>query len=238
MRQPLGYKNQSHPHYVCKLNKALYGLRQAPRAWFSIFSGFLLQQGFQNSKADVSLFTMKNDQGLTMVLVYVDDIIVTGSNADFITQLISTLSSRFVMKDLGDLSYFLGVEVLRHDNSLILSQRKYATDLLHKAGMEDCKASPSPSSAKSSVLDSDPLLDDPHWYRTIVGSLQYLTLTKPEISFAVNVACQHMHAPQLSHLIAVKRILRYVKGSLHEGLLFSPSSLQLVSYADADWAGS
>lgn len=127
---------------------------------------------------------------------------------------------------------------MRHGSSLILSQAKYATDLLIKAGMQDCKPSDSPSSVKPAVLEPDLPLSDPSWYRTIVGSLQHLTLTKPEISFAVNVACQHMHDPRESHFVAVKRILRYIKGSMHQGHVFSPSPLLLTAYSDADWAGS
>lgn len=167
MKQPLGYKNPLFPHYVCKLDKALYGLRQAPRAWFAMFSGFLLKQGFVNSKADASLFTLKNDQGLTLVLVYVDDILITGSDSAYISSLIKTLSSRFVMKDLGSLSYFLGIEVLNHGSTYILSQSKYATDLLLKAGMFECKPSPSPSSTKPAVLVPDPPFLDQHWFSSI-----------------------------------------------------------------------
>lgn len=121
MRQPQGYKSATHPHYVCKLQKALYGLRQAPRAWFSLFSGFLLQQGFTNSKADSSLFTFKSDQGVTLVLVYVDDILITGSDTSDISKLIEDLKTQFVMKDLGELSYFLDIEVSKVSNGLLLS---------------------------------------------------------------------------------------------------------------------
>lgn len=214
------HKNTNYPHYVCKLNKALYGLRQTPRAWYSTFSSFLTQQGFTNSKADTSLFTLQTAQGVIIVLVYVDDILVTSSDEAYISEFIKKLGTQFVMKDLGSLSYFLGIEVLHLDSGILLSQTKYASDLLNKAGMADCKPSPSPTSIKPAVLLPDPEFLDQQWYRTVVGSLQYLTLTKPEISFAVNFACQHMHAPRQSHFIAVKRILRYLKGSLHQGLCF------------------
>lgn len=106
MRQPLGYKSVSHPNHVCKLHKALYGLRQAPRAGFSLFSSFLLQQRFINSKADASLFSLKTDHGITLILVHVDDILITGNNSEFIYELIKTLSTRFVMKDLGSSAFF------------------------------------------------------------------------------------------------------------------------------------
>lgn len=103
--------------------------------------------------------------------------------------------------------------------------------------MYECKSSPSPSFTKSAILDPDPYFEDQHWYRTVVGSLQYLTLTKPEISFAVNLACQHMHAPRQSHYVAVKRILRYIKGCIHQGLYFVPGPLTLTRFSDVDWAG-
>lgn len=204
MRQPIGYKDPDHPQFVCKLSKALYGLRQAPRAWYSIFSGFLLQQGFIQSKVDSSLFIKTAAEGVTLVLIYVDDILITGSLSSYITELIQLLCSKFVMKDLGNLSYFLGIEVLHHVPNLLLSQTKYATDLLVKAGKFECKPSSSPSSSKPAVYDPDPDFPDVHWFRTIVGSLQYLTLTKPEISFVVNLACQHMHSPKHSHFVAIK----------------------------------
>lgn len=133
-----------------------------------------------------------------------------------------------MLKDLGVLSYFLEIEVENHGKSLILSQSKYATYLLVKSGMHECKPSLSPSSTKPISLDPDPYFENPHWYRTIVGSLQYLTLTKLEISFAINLACQHMHAPRQSHYIAVKRILRYIKRSIHQGLCFVPSPLMCL----------
>lgn len=185
------------------MTKALQGLRQAPRAWFSTFSGFLLQLGFTSSKADTSLFKLKDAQGITLVLVYVDDKLITGSNEGFISEFIKKLSSKFVMKDLGSLSYFLGIEVLYHDKSILLSQEKYASDLLVKAGIADCKPSPPPS-VKPVVLSPDLDFSDIQWYRTVVGSLQYLTLTRPEISFVVNFACQHMHAPTQNLMLLSK----------------------------------
>lgn len=138
------------------------------------------------------------------------------------------------MKDLGEFGYFLGLEVLKHDSSIILSQQKYATELLVKVGLQDCKPSFSPSSVKLVVVFPDAQFEDQHWYKTIVGSLQYLTLTRPEISFAVYLACQHMHNPKKSHFIVVKRILRYVMGTLLHGLQFVPGPLTLTTYSDVD----
>lgn len=145
MRQPQGYRDNTHPHFVCKLHKALYGLKQTPRAWFAMFSGCLLHLGFSTSSADPALFILKNEKDITLVLVYVDDIVITGSNDTYISELISLLSTKFVLKDLGILHYFLGLEVHYHGDEVFLSQTKYATDLLNKAGMLDCKAGTSPS---------------------------------------------------------------------------------------------
>lgn len=237
MKQPPGYIDPQRPQYVCKLHKALYGLRQAPRAWYALFSTHLQSLGFHNSLADTSLFVLSQDSDITYVLIYVDDIIVTGNNSTFITTLLSQLQTNFALKDLGDLHYFLGIEVLKTSNGLILTQHKYALDLLLKAGMTDCKPSLSPSSVKPSTVDDSIPFLDVQFYRSIVGSLQYLTITKPEISHAVNYVCQFMHAPSQSHFAAVKRILRYIKGSLDQGLYFTPSSLFLTAFCDADWAG-
>ncbi|XP_058217151.1 uncharacterized mitochondrial protein AtMg00810-like [Rhododendron vialii] len=200
-------------------------------------SNAFLHGGFNNSTADTSLFVHTSTSDITLVLVYVDDILITGNNDVFISKLIDLLSIRFVMKDLGQLSYFLGIEIHRHGKNLILCQSKYASDLLVKAGMQDCKPSLSPTSAKPLLLDPDLPFPDQSWFRTIVGSLQYLTLTRPEISFSVNLACQHMHAPKQSHFVAVKQILRYIKGSLYQGLYYTRGPLNLTAYSDADWAG-
>lgn len=239
MKQPPGYVDPSRPSFVCKLNKALYGLRQAPRAWYALFSSHLQQLGFRNSLADTSLFILAQGSDITYVLIYVDDIIVTGNNSVFISTLLAQLQTKFAIKDLGNLHYFLGIEVLKDSNGLFLTQHKYALEVLTKAGMLDCKPSLSPSSTKSSsAMDDSASFHDANLYRSIVGSLQYLTITKPELSHAVNYVCQFMHSPTQSHFASVKRILRYVKGTLHQGLCFTPSSLFMTAFCDADWAGN
>lgn len=141
------------------------------------------------------------------------------------------------MKDLGSLHYFLGIEVTSTPNGLFLSQAKYAQEILTKAGMQECKPSASPTSSKGPYDPSDPLCDDVTLFRTLVGSLQYRTLTRPEIAFSVNTVCQHMQQPKVSHFVAVKRLLRYVKGTLNHGLHITSGSLSLTAFADADWAG-
>ncbi|XP_057514981.1 uncharacterized mitochondrial protein AtMg00810-like [Actinidia eriantha] len=238
MKQHHGYIDALYPQHVCKLKKALYDLKQAPRAWYDMFSKSLLAQDFINSMSDSSLFIFNKGSDIIYILVYVDDILITGSSSSLIESIISNMSSSFALKNLGSLHYFLGIEVLNVPQGLFLSQVKYATDLLTKVGMKDCKPSGSPSSLKSSVVVDDPLFDKLELYKSLVGSLQYLILTRPELSFSMNMVCQFMYCPRLSHFIAVKQILRYIKGTLHQGLLFTKGSLNLSAYSDADWAGN
>ncbi|XP_071681765.1 uncharacterized protein [Lolium perenne] len=221
-----------------EIDKSLYGLKQAPRAWFSKLSSKLQELGFLASKADTSL----NKSGIIIfVLVYVDDIIVTSSSNKEITTLLQDLGSAFALKDLGNLHYFLGIEVKKFNQGIILTQEKYASDLLNRVGLKGCKTLSTPLSAseKLSVTEGELLgPKDSTRYRSIVGALQYLTLTRPDIAFSVNKVCQFLHAPTTVHWTAVKRILRYVSGTVSLGLTFRRSSSTLVSaFSDADWAG-
>jgi histone deacetylase 1/2 len=189
----------------------------------------------------MSLF-IYNQSGITVfVLIYVDDIIVTGSSMQAISTLVKDLNTHFAIKDLGDLHYFLGIEVKKIQNGIVLTQEKYALDLLKRVGMSSCKSSPTPlsTSEKLSAHEGDALsLDDSARYRSVVGALQYLTLTRPDISFSVNKVCQYLHSPTTTHWTAVKRILRYLKNTITTGLTFTKSMSTLISaFSDADWAG-
>ena len=144
MIQPQGFEDPSRPHQVCKLHKSLYGLKQALRAWFEKLQTALLNLRFTSMKSDHSLFTQHTPHSTTFVLVYVDDILITGSNKEFVESLIVKLSSCFALKDLGALNYFLGVQVLETENGLFLSQRKYILDLLNKAKMQYAKGCSTP----------------------------------------------------------------------------------------------
>lgn len=187
MEQPPGIKT-SAPGMVCRLKKAIYGLKQAPRAWFDRLHLALKGFGFVSSRCDPSLFTLITSTYTIYMLVYVDDIIVTGNSQSHIQQLIQKLHSQFALKQLGKLEYFLGIEVTQYSNgSLFLSQAKYLKDLLSKANMAESKGSPTPmiSSLKLSKHGTY-VFKEPSFYRSIVGAVQYATLTRPEISFAVN----------------------------------------------------
>lgn len=239
MCQPPGFTDKYKPHHVCHLKKALYGLKQAPRAWCSELKNFLLQTGFHNSLVDTSLFILKLSDAFVYVLVYVDDILMTGTNTQMVQRVIDELSRKFSIKDMGDLSYFLGIEARRTPQGLHLMQKKYIIDLLRKTNMLNAKpvSTPLPSSPKLS-LHSGHKLSDPHEYRRVVGSLQYLALTRPDISYAVNCLSQFMHNPTTDHWIAVKRVLRYLSGALGHGIFLRKQvNANLHAFFDADWAG-
>jgi histone deacetylase 1/2 len=239
MRQPPGFEDKEKPHYVCKLDKALYGLKQAPRAWYSRLSSKLIQLGFKPSRSDTSLFIYSRNGVTIFMLIYVDDIIVTSSSPEAVTALLEDLRTDFALKDLGNLSYFLGIEVNAKQGGIVLSQEKYASDLLSKVGMSKCKSSPTPLSATEKLSREDGVLlasGDATRYRSIVGGLQYLTLTRPDLAFSVNKVCQFLHAPTTIHWSAVKRILRYVNGTMNTGLYIRKSNSRRVSaFSDADW---
>jgi hypothetical protein len=239
MLQPPGFIHPSFPDHVCHLKKSLYGLKQAPRAWFSRLSNRLLELGFTGSRSDTSLFIFGEGSTKIFILIYVDDIIVTSPCSDLIDSLISKLQRDFPLKDLGSLHYFLGVEVFHDSRGIFLSQRKYILDLLQKSNMLSAKPVTSPMSSSHTLSRFDgEAFDDPSLYRSIVGSLQYLSLTRPDISFAVNKVCQFLQRPTIPHWTAVKRILRYLKHTLFHGLfLRRQSATQLHAFSDADWAG-
>uniref|UniRef100_A0A2N9IU69 Integrase catalytic domain-containing protein n=1 Tax=Fagus sylvatica TaxID=28930 RepID=A0A2N9IU69_FAGSY len=232
--QPPGFSPK-----VCRLRRALYGLKQAPRAWFAKFSSTISQHGFSASSYDSALFFRRSDHGITLLLLYVDDMIITGDDVQGIQDLKRFLGQHFEMKDLGPLSYFLGLEVSSSSDGYYLTQAKYTSDLISRAGITDSKIVDTPIEYNNrlNTHDGEPL-PDATLYRQLVGSLVYLTVTRPDISYAIHIVSQFMAAPRSLHYTAVLRILRYLKGTLFHGLHFSSqSSLTLQAYSDADWAG-
>lgn len=237
MTPPPGVDHQ--PGEVCRLRKALYGLKQAPRAWFEKFSTVITSLGFLPSHHDSALFVKCTSAGRILLSLYVDDMIITGDDYDGIDSLKSELARCFAMKDLGLLRYFLGIEVAFSNKGYLLSQSKYIADLFERARLTDNKIVDTPLETNARYSPSDGLpLSDPGLYRTVVGSLVYLTVTRPDIANAVHVVSQFVTAPTTVHWAAVLRILRYLRGTQFQSLLFSStSSLELRAYSDADWAG-
>ncbi|PRQ49208.1 putative RNA-directed DNA polymerase [Rosa chinensis] len=239
MAQPPGFENPSCPTHVCKLIKSLYGLKQAPRAWNERFTSFLPSIGFKGSYSDPSLFIKSSAQGMVYLLLYVDDIILTGSNESEIHSVKMALQLEFEMKDLGLLHYFLGLQIdYLPSGGIFVSQSKYADDILLKAGMIGSKVCSTPCLPYAKLLrDEGPPYADVTHYRSLVGCLQYLTFTRPDLAYSVNTVCQFMQNPTEAHYAAVKRILRYLLGTTNYGLTYRSAPFELRAFSDADWAG-
>ncbi|CAL1369473.1 unnamed protein product [Linum trigynum] len=240
MKLPLGLKIPGDTsNLVCKLNKSLYGLKQASRQWNHKLTEFLLQSGYTQSKADYSLFTKRQDGLFLAVLVYVDDIILAGDFLSEIESLKQKLDDAFKIKDLGNLKYFLGLEIARNETGISICQRKYVLDLLNDSGLLGAKpvATPCNPGVRLSIKSGVPL-EDSSVYRRLVGRLLCLCNTRPDIAFAVHQLTQFMNAPTDVHMAAAHRVLHYLKGSSGRGLFFpSNTDLTLKAFSDSDWAG-
>ncbi|XP_060202737.1 uncharacterized mitochondrial protein AtMg00810-like, partial [Lycium barbarum] len=238
MQQPPGFEDSTGTNHVCLLQRAIYGLKQAPKAWFQRFNEVLLHLGFLGSHADSSLFVLRRQGDIIILLLYVDDIVITGSNPNLLQSLISQLSVQFALKDMGNLHFFLGIEVIRYVDGLYLSRKKYAQNILQRTMMHCARAIHTQLSQKCDIHTDGGSPVDASNYRSTVGALQYLTLTRPDLTHAVNQVCQFMEAPTTTQWQGVKHILRYLAGTVNFGLrITSKSSLKVVGFSDADWAG-
>ncbi|XP_019414086.1 PREDICTED: uncharacterized protein LOC109325899 [Lupinus angustifolius] len=237
MTLPLGVQS-SQPNMVCKLNKSLYGLKQASRQWFAKLSTFLISLGYKQSHHDHSLFTKIHNSKFTALLIYVDDLILAGNDNNEIISVKNHLDAQFKIKDLGTLKYFLGLEVARNHKGITLCQRKYALDLLFDTGFLHSKPVPTPMVKHINLHDQDStLFHDPLLYRQLVGRLLYITNTRPDLSFATQQLSQFMTNPTTRHHQALTRVLRYIKNSLGQGLLYpTTSTIQIKGFTDSDRA--
>jgi len=236
MQPPAGY-HVAVPGHVCKLQRSLYGLKQASRQWNLELTKFLLAHGFVQSKSDYSLFSQHQHGQHIFILVYVDDLFITGDNEVGITQIKQALHAAYTIKDLGLARYFLGIEISRSHVGTFLNQRKYILDILTDAGLTGAKPAkfPLPQGLHLSEVTA-PLLPDPEPYRRLVGRLLYLTLIRSDISYAVQHLSQFIHQPAQAHYQAALHVLRYLKGTPNMGLYYPAScDFQLTAYCDADW---
>ncbi|GJR09588.1 retrovirus-related pol polyprotein from transposon TNT 1-94 [Tanacetum coccineum] len=230
-----GVEHWKNPHakifYIGKPKKVVYS------------NSKIIQPDYKNiNKNDIEdmylLIMNGKETDTTYLLLYFDDIVLTASSESLLQQIIRLFHQEFAMTDLGPLSYFLGISVTHDSSGLFLSSKKYAVQSFERAGMVNCNPSRTPVDTESKLGDTGVVVSDPTLYRSLAGSLQYLTLTRPDISYVVQQVCLHMHDPQEPHYSALKWILRYVCGTLDYGLqLFSSTTSDLVAYSDADWAG-
>lgn len=241
MEVPPGYGKDLAANTVCKLKRALYGLKQSPRAWFGRFARAMIGMGYRQSQGDHTLFIKHSSSGgVTALLVYVDDIIVTGNEEKEKQHLSQCLAKEFEIKALGRLKYFLGIEVAHSQQGIFISQQKYVTDLLKETGMAACKPASTPMDPNNKLgnVEEDVAVDR-EMYQRLVGRLIYLSHTRPDIAYAVSVISQFMHSPKEVHLHAAHRVLQYLKGTPGRGIVFRRNDgLILEAYTDADYAGS
>lgn len=225
--------------YIYLLHKAIYGLKQTPRAWFTLPSQALFDIGFQSTDADTSLIIYYTTDATLYVLIYVDDIVITGTNKVVTLSIIKQLQAFFAMKDLDDLRFFLRMQAHCDSTWLHIRQSKYILDLLHKSAMVGAKSYAAPTVSGSKLLTStvDHLSEsDTATYLQVVGALQYCTIIRPNIFYSVNQICQFMHSLDIVHCMATKRVLHYLKGSVDHGLFYRKGSISTEGFCDSDQA--
>ena len=190
-----GLLRQGEDNLVCRLHKSLYGLKQASWQWFSKFSEAIRATGYVQSRADYSLFTRIQGKSCTSLLIYVDDILITGNDPVIIAAIKKFLHSQFHLKDLGDLKYFLGIEVSSSKNGIFISQRKYALEIIKDAGLLGAAPIDTPMELGLKLSDKGDLLKDPGHYRRLVGRLIYLTFSMLVVTYSLHVLSRFMHHP-------------------------------------------
>ncbi|GJV78115.1 retrovirus-related pol polyprotein from transposon TNT 1-94 [Tanacetum coccineum] len=237
--QPDGFVDPDKPNYVYKLKKALYGLKQAPRAWYDMLSSFLISNDFSKGSVDPTLFIRREGNDLLLVQIYVDDIIFAASTPELCDLFAKIMCSKFKMSMMGKISFFLGLQISQSPRGIFINQSKYALESLKKYGYESCDPVDTPMVEKSKLdEDKEGKAVDPSHYRGMIGTLLYLTASRPDLQFAICMCARYQARPTEKHLNAVKRIFRYLKGTVHRGLWYpKDSSFALTAFADADHAG-
>ncbi|GKB55024.1 retrovirus-related pol polyprotein from transposon TNT 1-94 [Tanacetum coccineum] len=237
--QPDGFVDQDKPNYVYKLKKALYGLKQAPRAWYDMLSFFLISNDFSKGSVDPTLFIRREGKELLPVQIYVDDIIFAASTPELCDLFTKIMCSQFKISMMGKISFFLGLQISQSPKGIFINQSKYALESLKKYGYESCDPVDTPMVEKSKLdEDKEGKAVDPSHYRGMIGTLLYLTASRPDLQFAICMCARYQARPTEKHLNAVKRIFRYLKGTVHRGLWYpKDSSFALTAFADADHAG-
>ena len=239
VEQLKGFQDPYFSDHVLRLKKTLYGLKQAPRAWYDRLTTYLLDNGFKRGQAGRTLFVKRDEKSLIVAQVYADDI-VFGSTIDHLAhEFLEEMKREFEMSMVGELNYFIGLQAKQQKDGIFISQEKYAKNLVKRFGLDSKKhtSTPMSSSAKLS-LDATGVEVDSTLYRSMIGSLLYLTVSRPNIAFSVRVCARFQVALKESRLMTVKRIIRYINGTSDYGIWYSKDSNEcLAGYSDADWAG-
>ncbi|KAJ9547414.1 hypothetical protein OSB04_019957 [Centaurea solstitialis] len=237
--QPPGFVDPKFPDHVYKLNKALYGLKQAPRARYDTLLTFLLSKGFERGKIDSTLFLKKYPKHILLVQIYVDDIIFGSTNPKLCEKFELLMKNEYKMSLMGELTYFLGLQIKQSEKGIFINQGKYVLDMLKKFDLTSCTPMKTPMAPPLSLdKDSKGKPVDVTLFRGMIGSLLYLTASRPDIMYSTCLCARYQDEPKESHLTAVKRIFRYLKGTPNLGLWYSKDSgFHLTAYSDSDFAG-
>ncbi|KAG2397159.1 Retrovirus-related Pol polyprotein from transposon RE1 Retro element 1 [Vigna angularis] len=245
IQQPPGFISKGKEHRVYRLRKTLYGLRQAPRAWNKCIDSFLVKLDFTRCIVEHGVYVRGKGEELIIICLYVDDLLITGSNLTHINELKKVMQLEFEMTDLGKLSYFLGMEFTYTEAGMILHQRKYVKELLERFNMSVCNPTRSPMEVNLKLVDDENEADSEETlFKQIVGSLRFLCNSRPDLSYSVGLISIFMRRPKKTHMLAAKRLLRYVKGTADFGILFpfgkhntDGGSLKLIGFTDSDHGG-
>jgi hypothetical protein len=227
---------------VRKLNKALYGLKQAPRAWYSKVESYFTDEGFEKCSYEHTLFVKQGSKNkILIVSIYVDDLIYTGNDAGLMIEFKESMKEKFAMTDLGKMKYFLGIEVTQCEQGIFIQQHKYSLEVLKRFDREDCNKVCSPIVPRCKLVKNEVgKAANPTEYKHMIGCLMYMLATRPDMAFSVCLAARYMERPIEMHLVALKRILRYLKGTLNLGILYkckTDKNLVLQGWSDSDYAG-
>ncbi|GJR41733.1 retrovirus-related pol polyprotein from transposon TNT 1-94 [Tanacetum coccineum] len=237
--QPEGFVDQDNPSHVYKLKKAMYDLKQAPCAWYDMLSSFLLSQHFSKGAVAPTLFIRKAGNDLLLVQIYVDDIIFASTNTAMCNEFANMMTTKFKMLMMGQMSFFLGLQISQSPRGIFLNQSKYASEIIKKYGLRTSDSVDTPMVEKNKLdedLQGTPV--DATLYRGMIGSLMYLTSSRPNLIYAVCLCARYQAKPTEKHINAVKRIFRYLKGTINMGLWYSKDTgMSLTPYVDADHAG-
>ncbi|WVZ83941.1 hypothetical protein U9M48_031035 [Paspalum notatum var. saurae] len=239
VEQPPSFEDPNNPNHVYRLSKALYGLKQAPRAWYERLRDFLIEKGFKIGQVDTTLFTKKMDNDHFVCQDYVDDIIFGSTNEELCKEFGNMMAKEFEMSMIGELMFFLGFQIKQLKEGTFIYQEKYTRDLLKRFKMDDCKSIETPMATNAKLeADESGIKVDQTLYRSMIGSLLYLCASRPDIMFSVFLCARFQADPKESHLITVKRILRYLKHTPSIGLWYPKgASFGLLGYTDSDFAG-
>lgn len=240
VEQPKGFEDPHYPDHVLKLKKALYGLKQAPRAWYERLTNFLIDKGYKRGGVDKTLFLKFFSSDIMIAQIYVDDIVFGSTLQDKVDEVVDQMTKEFEMSLVGELNYFLGLQIKQGTDGIFISQAKYANNLVKRFGLEGVKQMRTPMGSHEKLTkDEEGIPVDSKLFRSMIGSLLYLTASRPDLCFSVGLCARYQANPKETHLKAVKRIIRYVNGTSNYGIWFSKdTNTYLVGFSDADWAGS